>query len=121
MRRKRVIAGDYAVDAGNSHMRFYDVTSRSYVNLDDPYPHLALVGGGGGRWGTTLTGALARSGSPQLAFLASFPCPNFPYCKRGVGLEPRLGATILQVQVVSIATLPLFINVAILDVRILSE
>ena len=37
----------------------------------------------------------------------------------GVGLEPRLGATILQV--VSIATLPLFINVAILDVRILSE
>ena len=27
---------DYAVDAGNSHMRFYDVTSWSYVNLDDP-------------------------------------------------------------------------------------
>ena len=28
---------DYAVDAGNSHMRFYDVTSWSYVNLDDPF------------------------------------------------------------------------------------
>ena len=23
-------------DTGNSHMRFYDVTSWSYVNLDDP-------------------------------------------------------------------------------------
>ena len=27
---------DYAVGKGNSHMRFYDVTSWSYVNLDDP-------------------------------------------------------------------------------------
>ena len=27
---------DYAVGTGNSHMRFYDVTSWSYVNLDDP-------------------------------------------------------------------------------------
>ena len=24
------------MDTGNSHMRFYDVTSWSYVNLDDP-------------------------------------------------------------------------------------
>ena len=27
---------DYGVDMGNSHMRLYDVTSWSYVNLDDP-------------------------------------------------------------------------------------
>ena len=32
-------------DTGNSHMRFYDVTSWSYVNLDDPVlgPRLSLA------------------------------------------------------------------------------
>ena len=28
---------DYAVGTGNFHMRFYDVTLWSYVNLDDPF------------------------------------------------------------------------------------
>ena len=34
---------DYAVGTGNSHMRFYDVTSWSYVNLDDPTTEIQYI------------------------------------------------------------------------------
>ena len=33
---------DYAVDTGNSHMGFYDVTSWSYVNLHHPIRQLVF-------------------------------------------------------------------------------